>query len=338
MNNHQIKVMIVDASRLFQQVIAKGLISDSGIGIAAAATYLYDARDKILLHRPDVLICEINRPNLDGMAVARQLPSQRGLPVILIGQSDAGAAAAVAELGATAFIPKPDINSPEEVKLFILRLIRNIRLVAAPLPGRDTVWSNRSHSRFRPRKDVIAIGASTGGTEAIDVLLQSLQSSHLPGIVIVQHIPAMFSRMFAERLDQTLLLSVREAVDGDEVKPGTVLLAPGEQHMELVRTLYGYKVRCFEGSKVNGHCPSVDVLFHSVAKAAGERSVGVLLTGMGMDGAGGLLAMRQRGASTLAQDEASSVVYGMPKAAFERGAVQQQVSLSRMGQTLMSHL
>lgn len=196
-----------------------------------------------------------------------------------------------------------------------------------------TVEGNQRDNRFQ----VIAIGASTGGTEAIYKLLTQLPPS-LPGIVIVQHIPPVFSRMLAQRLDTATGFQVKEAKTGDSVEAGKVLLAPGDQHMRLKRTGDRLWVECFSGDKVNGHCPSVDVLFESVAKEAGDKAVGIILTGMGYDGAKGLLAMRKNGARTLGQDEKSSVVYGMPKVAYNIGAVEKRTSLDHMAHSLMTLL
>lgn len=174
--------------------------------------------------------------------------------------------------------------------------------------------------------EIIAIGASTGGTEAIYNILRLLPPL-VPGIVIVQHIPPVFSKMFAERLNNQTSLKVKEAVNGDYVEVGKVLIAPGDRHMRIKKVGKRYQVECFQGDKVNGHCPSVDVLFESVAKEAGSNAVGIILTGMGYDGAKGLLSMRRKGSRTIGQDQASSVVYGMPKAAFDIGAVEIQASL-----------
>lgn len=184
---------------------------------------------------------------------------------------------------------------------------------------------------------IIAIGASTGGTEAIFSILKSLPAS-TPGIVVVQHIPPVFSRMFAERLNNSIDLEVKEAQTGDYVQKGRVLIAPGSKHMKVKRVMDKYRVECFEGEKVNVHCPSVDVLFESVAKEAGNRAIGVILTGMGYDGAKGLLSMRRKGARTIGQDEGSSVVYGMPKAANNNGAVEKQASLDKIPKLIYSML
>jgi len=184
---------------------------------------------------------------------------------------------------------------------------------------------------------IIAIGASTGGTEAIYNVMKHLPKS-IPGIVIVQHIPPDFSRMFAERLNTSTALEVKEARTGDYIEKGRVLVAPGDRHMRIKRVGNKYRVECFEGDKLNGHCPSVDVLFESVAKEAGNQAIGIILTGMGYDGAKGLLSMRRKGARTIGQDEGSSVVYGMPKVAFNIGAVEKQTSLEKIPKLIYSLL
>jgi len=184
---------------------------------------------------------------------------------------------------------------------------------------------------------IIAIGASTGGTEAIYSILSSLPPT-IPGIVVVQHIPPVFSRMFTERLNNQTPLKVKEAQTGDYVDQGIVLIAPGDQHMKIRKNGNRYQVECFQGEKVNGHCPSVDVLFESVAKEAGSSAIGILLTGMGYDGAKGLLAMRRKGCRTIGQDERSSIVYGMPKVAFDIGAVEIQAALQDIPKILLGKL
>ncbi|NLJ90102.1 MAG: chemotaxis protein CheB, partial [Clostridiales bacterium] len=196
-----------------------------------------------------------------------------------------------------------------------------------PSPNTNKVIS--SHGSY----NIIAIGASTGGTEAIHKILKDIPPT-MPGIVIVQHIPPVFSNMFAQRLNMSTQLSVKEAETGDYIEPGRVLIAPGDKHMKIRRVADRYKVECFEANKVNGHRPSVDVLFESVAKEAGKKAIGLILTGMGYDGAKGLLAMKKNGAITLGQDEKSSVVYGMPKVAYNIGAVSKQVALDKVAQTL----
>lgn len=198
---------------------------------------------------------------------------------------------------------------------------------------KQTADGKVSNNKAYSTDSIIAIGASTGGTEAIYSILRSMPPT-VPGIVIVQHIPAVFSKMFADRLDSQTALRVKEAQTGDYVDSGTVLIAPGDRHMKIKKVGKRYQAECFLGAKVNGHCPSVDVLFESVAKEAGSSAVGILLTGMGYDGAKGLLSIRRKGGRTLGQDEASSVVYGMPKAAFDMGAVEIQDTLGNIPQVL----
>jgi two-component system chemotaxis response regulator CheB len=235
--------------------------------------------------------------------------------------------------GAVDFVTKPDVQSVTSVQTFIKNLIIKIKVAATAKvsninnnisSGRITEGSISSYKR-----DIIAIGASTGGTEAIYALLKGM-SNNLPGIVIVQHIPPIFSKMFSERLNDTTDFQVKEAESGDFVQPGKVLIAPGDKHMKIKKLGDKYKIECFEGEKVSGHCPSVDILFDSIANAAGKNSIGIILTGMGYDGAKGLLNMRKKGARTIGQDEKSSVVYGMPKVAFEIGAVEKQTTLTNI--------
>lgn len=228
----------------------------------------------------------------------------------------------------------------KNVELFIYDLIDKIRVAAeakvAPAAGRKV--TERVAGRIRPgTKKMIAVGASTGGTEAIHSILGRLPEG-MPGIVIVQHIPPVFSRMFSERLNASLNMDVKEAENGDYIEQGRVLIAPGDQHLEVVRAGDRYRVHTFAGEKVNGHCPSVDVLFESVAKECGRDAIGIILTGMGYDGAKGLLSMRKKGARTIGQDESSSVVYGMPKVAYNIGAVEKQASLDKIPQTICSLL
>ncbi|WP_217269655.1 CheB methylesterase domain-containing protein [Neobacillus endophyticus] len=238
------------------------------------------------------------------------------------------------------FIGKPNANSPDDVKHFIYELIDKIKIAAKAKVVSHTPSNEQdapSLSNTTGHAHLIAIGASTGGTEALSQLLQALPA-HMPGMVVVQHIPPGFSRMFAERLNQTTPFMVKEAQTGEYIEPMKILIAPGDKHLKIKKEGDRYKVTCFPGEKVSGHCPSVDVLFDSVAKEAGRHAVGIILTGMGYDGAKGLLAMRRNGARTIGQDEASSVVYGMPKTAFNIGAVEKQASLSRIPTILCSML
>lgn len=335
----KIKVLIVDDSLVFREVLARGISADPAIEVVAKAVDPYDARDKIIEFRPDVMTCDVQMPKMNGIDFIKKLLPQYSIPVIVISTVSESVLDAL-DAGAVEFITKPDVTVSKNLDSFIGELIYKIKISAkakVPLKTPTAAAPNPSVNMAAHSNKIIAIGASTGGTEAIYSVLKALPST-TPGIVIVQHIPPVFSNMFAQRLDNQTDLNVKEAQTGDYVERGTVLIAPGDRHMKLVKVGPRYKVECFEGAKVNGHCPSVDVLFDSVAKSAGDNAVGVILTGMGYDGAKGLLAMRARGARTIGQDEKSSVVYGMPKSAFEIGAVEKQVSLEAVPKAIFAML
>ncbi len=335
----RIRVLVVDDSAVSRTVLARGLSADPDIEVVATASDPFDARDKILVHEPDVMTCDVEMPKMNGIEFVKRLIPQYPIPVIMVsGISDAVFDAM--DAGAVDFVTKPELASVKSIELFLNEIINKIKIaVTANLSS----LKNRSQtSRILENRNIsndkiIAIGASTGGTEAIFNVLRYLPGN-IPGIVIVQHIPPVFSQMFAERLSSTTSLNVKEAKSGDFVERGKVLVAPGDKHMRIKKLGNRYKVECFEGDKVNGHCPSVDILFESVAKEAGNNAIGVILTGMGYDGAKGLLAMRRKGARTLGQNGQSCVVYGMPKAAFDVGAVEKQVSLDDMPKMIYSLL
>ncbi len=331
-NQKKIRVLVVDDSRVSRELIARGVSSDPQIEVAAVAGDPFEARDKIIETRPDVITCDVEMPKMNGIEFIRRLLPQYFIPVIMVSAVSQVVFEAM-EAGAVDFVVKPD-QSPKGAETFMRDLIQKIKTASTVKepqrrPERTNVTGNMSHDA----SCLIAIGASTGGTEAIYSILSSLPPT-VPGIVIVQHIPPVFSKMFAERLDNQTALHVKEAETGDYVDPGKVLVAPGDKHMRVKKVGKRYQVECFQGEKVNGHCPSVDVLFDSVAKAAGGCAVGILLTGMGYDGAKGLLAMRRQGARTIGQDEKTSVVYGMPKVAYDLGAVETQAALGQIPQVL----
>ncbi|RED58007.1 protein-glutamate methylesterase/protein-glutamine glutaminase [Cohnella lupini] len=326
----RIRVLVVDDSLVFREVLMRGISSDPDIEVVGVAKDPYEARDKILQYRPDIITCDIEMPHMNGIEFIRQLLPQYPLPVIAVSSMDESALDAL-KAGAVEFVAKPSFMTPGRVEIFLHDLIDVIKAASqakvvgrAAAPGPSA--SGMLHSISKDSDRIIVIGASTGGTEAIHSVLSGLSPSS-PGIVIVQHIPPVFSRMFAERLNLACSLRVSEAKEGDYVDQGTVLIAPGDRHITLVKVGKRFKVECRRGEKVSGHCPSVDVLFESAAKEAGNRAIGVLLTGMGQDGARGLLAMRNKGARTIGQDERSSVVYGMPKAAYDMGAVEVKSAL-----------
>lgn len=334
----KIKVLVVDDSLVFREVLARGIASDPQIEVVARAVDPFDARDKILAFNPDVMTCDVQMPRMDGIEFIRQLLPQYPLPVIVVSTVSEAVLDALS-VGAVDFVAKPDIRSPKDIEGFIYELISKIKIAAkAKVPQASEKFSAQADMQWRvDTKKIIAIGASTGGTEAVHHILKQLPAN-MPGILIVQHIPPVFSRMFAERLNNQTPFEVKEAQTGDYLEPNKVLIAPGNQHVRIKRLGEKYKIEVFLGDKVNGHCPSVDVLFESVAKECGRDSIGIILTGMGYDGAKGLLLMRRKGAQTLGQDEKSSVVYGMPKVAFEIGAVERQVPLETMAQALVTIL
>jgi two-component system, chemotaxis family, protein-glutamate methylesterase/glutaminase len=345
--NGKIKVLVVDDSYFYREVLARGLSSDPLIEVVATAQDPFEARDKIIEFEPDVMTCDVEMPKMNGIEFIRRLLPQYPLPVVVVSTVN-GAVFDAMNAGAVEFAAKPNPSSVAEIEAFLRELIAKVKIAAkadvakrrAAVMGAAEAGMAKSPLREGAPTQLhklIAIGASTGGTEAITRVIQSLPPK-MPGIVIVQHIPPVFSSMFAERLNASVSLEVKEAKTGDWAEEGKVLVAPGDRHMRVKRVGDRYKVECFQGDRVNGHCPSVDVLFDSVAREAGPAAIGVLLTGMGYDGAKGLLTMRRKGARTIGQDEASSVVYGMPKAAYEIGAVEKQSTLANIGPLLCNLL
>lgn len=333
----KIRVLVVDDSRVFRHVIAKGISTDPSIEVAAVAADPFEARDMLLEHHPHLMICDVQMPRMNGIEFLRRLLPQYSIPVIVVSALSSSVFDAM-DAGAIDFITKPD-SQIASVESFIEELIAKIKIASKAKIIHHRNEANGARAlQSNVNTKLIAIGASTGGTEAIFSLLRSLPIN-MPGIAIVQHIPPGFSKMFAERLNRSLSLQIKEAETGDMLESGKVLIAPGNQHMRIRKSGDAFKVECYAGDKVNGHCPSVDVLFESVAKEAGSKAIGILLTGMGYDGAKGLLAMKRKGARTIGQDEQSSVVYGMPRAAYEIGAVEKQSALAdipRLLRTMMS--
>jgi two-component system, chemotaxis family, protein-glutamate methylesterase/glutaminase len=338
--DRNIRVLIVDDSAIVRKILTEALTGQPGLEVVGSAPDPYVARDKILALRPDVLTLDIEMPRMDGLTFLKKLMHFHPLPTVVISSlTKSGCQASLEALasGAVEVLAKP--GGPYSVGELRNTLAERIRAAASarvrkPQPKEAAVTPPAPLLSLDPSA-VIAIGASTGGTEAIAHVLERLPEN-MPGIVIAQHIPPGFSRAFAERLNRQCALSVKEAEDGDAVRPGAALVAPGDFHMLLRRTPGGYAVTVKTGPKVCYQRPSVDVLFASVAEAAGPAATAALLTGMGSDGARGLLAMRQKGARTIAQDEASCVVFGMPKVAIELGAAEQVAPLSRIPEALIA--
>jgi two-component system chemotaxis response regulator CheB len=301
------------------------------------------ARDKILEYEPDVMTLDVEMPRMNGIEFLRRLMPQYPIPVVMISGCSENVFEAL-NAGAVDFVAKPDMAKPQGLESMINELIIKIKIASIAKVGhwkKESVSDKTAMSVSRVSSGtadrVIAIGASTGGTEAIYQLLKFFPVE-TPGIVVVQHMPAGFTNMYAKRLNSSCAIEIKEAQNGDVVRSGRALIAAGDYHMRIKKSGSKYTVECQPGEKVSGHCPSVDVLFNSVAENIGSKAIGVILTGMGSDGAKGLLAMRNKGAKTIGQDEQSSVVYGMPKVAFDIGAVEKQFALERIPPAIYSLL
>ncbi|MCX6074521.1 MAG: chemotaxis response regulator protein-glutamate methylesterase [Campylobacterales bacterium] len=338
-----IRVLIVDDSATARAVLTDILSSDPMIEVVGTASDAYIARDKIVELRPDVICLDVEMPRMDGITFLKRLMHYMPLPVIMVSsltQSGAKTTLEALEAGAVDFVPKPHshiYDGKDEMRDELLAKIKVASKVRVQKRNLSTISQANTTSLAETTNKILAIGASTGGTEAIKDLLLGLPRN-APGTIIVQHMPSNFTGPFAERLNGLCAMEVREARNGDSITPGVVLIAPGDYHMVVRRSGSRYYVEIGSGEKVSGHRPSVDVLFNSVAKIAGANAIGVILTGMGGDGARGLLAMRTAGARTLGQDEESCVVYGMPKVAFDLGAVERQLPLHAIAKGILELL
>lgn len=341
-----IKVLIVDDSALARDVLKKGLAADPEIEVVGTASDAYVARDRIVLRKPDVVTLDIEMPKMDGLEFLKRLMPQYPLPVVVVSAlAEPGASTTLDALenGALDFVLKPSSSMGGGLETMMDELRTKIKTAAqADL----SAWTNRVPKTNRQATGqflagttdkIIAIGASTGGTVALANIIEAFPAD-MPGTVIVQHMPPVFTKLFAERMDGLAAVEVKEAETGDRLHNGRVLIAPGGKHLTVYRSGGNYHVRCSDGEQVNGHRPSVDVLFNSVSKFVGPNAIGVVLTGMGRDGADGLLAMRKAGARTLAQDKESSVVFGMPAEAYKNGGAERLVNIADVPAELTSLL
>ncbi len=327
----QIRVLVVEDSLLFRELLVQALNADPDITVVATAGNPFEARDAIVQYRPDVMTLDVELPQMNGIEFLQKLMPQYPLPTIVISSLSDKVFDAL-NAGAVDFVAKPAVANRAQLEAFVKNeLPAKVKIAAvAKVSSRKKLQTPvQSGAVTVDLKDkIIAIGASTGGTEAIAAVLNEF-GTDLPGVVIVQHMPAGFTEMFAKRLNNQCCVTVKEARSGDYVLPGQVLIAPGgPAHMHVIKSPEGYQVVNRTGEKVSGHCPSVDVMFKSVAETAGKNAIGILLTGMGADGAQGLLAMKKKGARTIGQDESTCVVYGMPKVAYDLGAVEYQEKLT----------
>ena len=340
METKPIKAIIVDDSMLFREVLSKMVAEDDEIDVVSTASDPFDARDKIIATRPNVMTLDVEMPKMDGIKFLKKLMPQYPVPTIVITALPINAFEAL-ESGAVDFIKKPLIKGPDDLKNFAIELREKIRIArkAKVIVKKPQIKQEEKTytAVMQTDVDIIAIGASTGGPEAIQTVIENLPED-CPPVVITQHMPPKFTEMFAQRLDRVSKISVKEAEDGDRLCSGMAVVAAGDFHLKIKKDAQGYYVSSQKGEKVSGHCPSVDVLFESVAECAKDKAVGVILTGMGADGAEGMLKMRKAGAHTIGQNNETCVVYGMPKVAFTKGAVCEQSPLEKIDDLIYNRL
>lgn len=354
MAGRRIRLLIVDDSVFFREFLSRSFQSDPLIDVVGAAADAFEAETKMAELKPDVITLDMEMPKMRGTEFLRKIiPKYPNVRVVVISAIPNNVFEAL-HAGAVEFVSKPNTRPGFDNDAFIKEAAGKIRIAynSVSLPGRIAA-APVGQAAVRPEaarrqtqfpqlvysnpKTVIAIGASTGGTEAILAVIRELPAN-TPGIVIVQHMPPGFTKMYAERLDKICKMTVREAQDGDRVEPGVALVAAGDKQMRLQSDPRGYFVRCRGTEKVSGHCPSVDVLFESVSKTAAANAIGVILTGMGADGAKGMLEMKKAGAHTIGQDQASCVVYGMPMVAYNIGGVREQLPLNMIADGILRRL
>lgn len=340
-----IRILIVDDSALVRQTLTAIFSREPGFVVVGSARDPFEAREKIKALAPDVLTLDVEMPRMDGITFLKNLMRLRPMPVVMVSsltEQGADASLEALEIGAVDFVTKPRIGTAEGLEELAHEICGKVRAAARArleakrgAAARPAPLSKRQNNPLATTDRIIAIGASTGGTEAIATILASFPPD-APPVVIAQHIPELFSGRFAQRLDAATALNVREAKDGDPLVLGAAYVAPGNHHLGVVRSGAKYYCHVTQGDRVNRHRPSVDVLFRTVAVAAGRNAVGALLTGMGDDGAAGLKAMRESGAATVAQDKETSIVWGMPSEAVKLGAASEVVPLGRVAERLLA--
>jgi two-component system chemotaxis response regulator CheB len=346
----RIKVLIVDDSAVTRDFLEKNLSSDSLIEVVGKASNAIAAKDKIFFKKPDVITLDIEMPGINGLEFLRRLMLTDPLPVIMVSamtESGSKATLQALEYGAVDFVLKASSTNGITPLAMITDLKEKIKMASNVDLSKfikkkeyhlTTELEKRRKIDLQRKSDkIIAIGASTGGTQALTKIIEELPEN-IPGTVVVQHMPPVFTKMFADRLNSISKVSVKEAENGDIIANGKVYIAPGGLQMRILKRSGYFEIECTRGEPVNGHSPSVDVLFESVAKNAGSNAIGVVLTGMGRDGANGLLKMRQAGAKTFAQDEESSLIFGMPKEAYKCGGAQNLVNLDDIAKTIISYI
>lgn len=340
-----VRVLIVDDSPVVRRVFMNVLGSDPGIQVVGTAPNPFVARDLILQHKPDVVTLDMEMPRMDGLTFLKKIMAYHPVPVVVVSSlthKGSSLALEALSLGAAEVLHKPD--NEQAARAMVDRLVGVVKAAALVQVGSGRSKRPEEGGGLPPdptmtavAHKIVAIGASTGGTTAITEVLTRLPAN-TPGTVIVQHMPAGVTRAFADRLNSLCTMEVREARDGDQLRPGLALLAPGSHHMAVRKAGSIYSVHLVDAPPINYHRPSVDLTLKAVARTAGANAVGVILTGMGRDGAQGLLEMRQAGARTIAQDEATSIIYGMPKVAAELGGAEQVLALDKIGSGIVKQL
>lgn len=343
-----IKVLVVDDSALVRKLLTEELNKQHDIEVIGTAMNPYVARDKIVKLNPDVITLDLEMPRMDGLSFLSKLMKHKPMPVVVVSSltpKNSKNALTALNLGAVEVLCKPgSAYSTQNITQDIVRAVRT-----ASMAKFQTGMLNGARKEIRPAvslkesslvhttNKLVAIGSSTGGTRALNDILPALPPS-MPGIVVVQHMPPVFTKSFADRLNELCALDVKEAEDGEHIRPGCVFIAPGNYHMLVEKNGARYYVKLKQGPPVHHQRPAVDVLFNSVANSAGLNAMGVILTGMGADGAKGLMNMRNKGSYTIGQDEASSVVYGMPREAYNIGAVTDQLPLDKIPEAIVNHM
>ena len=349
-----IKVLVVDDSAVVRQTLSDILLADKEIDEVVTAQDPYVAAARLRQFVPDVITLDVEMPRMDGLSFLQKIMSQHPIPVVMcssLTETNSATALRAMEYGAVDIIQKPRMGTKQfldESRVVICDAVKAAAKASVRRQSRTTTINSDkklnadvilakpgAKAMIQTTETIVAVGASTGGTEALRVFVEMLPAD-FPGVIIVQHMPEHFTTSFAERLNSLSKMTVKEAKDGDTVMPGRVLLAPGNRHMLLQRSGARYYVQIKDGPLVSRHRPSVDVLFRSAARYAGKNAVGVIMTGMGDDGAKGMLEMKEAGASTIAQDEKSCVVFGMPKVAIDMGGVDQIVPLTKIAQAVAS--
>ncbi len=337
-----IKLLIVDDSILFRTRITTSL-SGEDILIVGCASDAIEATDFINRLNPDVVVLDVELPKVNGITFLKNFIPHKFVPTIVVSATKLHKLTAL-EAGAVDFVRKPEAGSDDNYDKFITDLIRKIKIAATFGEKKNQMlmgFSKRKQSmvakQLSPSKYVIAIGASTGGTEAIFKIIKQLPEK-FPGVVVVQHMPEHFTKLYAERLQNNCEMLVKEAEDGDRIEDGKVIIAAGNYHLSVNKDATGYYITSKKGPKVSGHCPSVDVMFDSVAKTVGSNALGVILTGMGADGAKGITNMREKGAYTIGQDKDSCVVYGMPNQAFKMGGICRQLPIEEIASDVIYYI